>query len=305
MHSYSARFAPHSSEAPPLRALWILILLLGACSETSSEVDGTTGQTDLGQPDLALPDIGPAGTGGSGGLPGHTMQDLTYNGTKRAFAVHVPPKYDGKTPVPLLLHFHGWRPAPVGVSDELKYLWGSTADAEIFIAVAPEGQPCAELNPSDPYYCFRQTDDGLYVAELIKHLGQLYNLRPDRIFIAGHSGGAFFVQGHGLSSSSTYVAAVTFSGGCIISSDQYGNSCSVYTKLSAAAPRKIPYFVAHTDTDQVVPTSYSAELLKLLKAGGHPTSSESKYDGGTYGHSVDPVIIPKVWAWLAGFQLTK
>lgn len=290
-----------------MRITLILALLpLLACSASEDKgpqaPDGAVGQADRGPPDLA-PDSGPAGTGGSGGLPGHTMQELTHDGTKRAFAVHVPPKYDGKTPVPLLLHFHGWRPPPIGVSDELKYVWGPSSDAQTFIAVAPEGRPCPELNAQNPSYCFRQTEDGVYVAALIEHLGKLYNLRLDRLFLSGHSGGAFFVQGHGLSHSTTYVAVTTFSGGCIASSDQYGNSCSVYKQLAATAPRKIPFFVVHHPDDQVVPVSYSAELLKVLKAAGNPTSSESSYNPGSSGHSIDSSIVPKIWSWVDGFSL--
>jgi predicted esterase len=138
---------------------------------------------------------------------------------------------------------------------------------------------------------------------MIAHLGTLYNLDLDRLFLSGHSGGAFFVQGHGLSNASTYVAAVTISGGCIASSEQYGNSCSVYKQLSNSAQRKIPFFVVHHASDQVVPQSYSAELIKVLNANGHPTSAISDYSPGSSGHSIDPAIVPQIWTWISGNSL--
>ena len=99
------------------------------------------------------------------------------------------------------------------------------------------------------------------------------------------------------------MAAVTFSGGCISSSDQYGNSCSVYKTLAATATRKIPFFVVHHADDQVVPVTYSAALLKVLKDAGHPTDAISTYDPGSTGHSIDPSTVPQIWAWLTGFAL--
>ncbi|MBW2736159.1 MAG: hypothetical protein JRH20_27555 [Deltaproteobacteria bacterium] len=245
-----------------------------------------------------------AGTGGQGGELGHTSQTLDYGGEARLFAVHVPPSYDAQTPTALLLHFHGWRPLPAEVNSELAYVWGDTADENGFIAVAPEGLPCPELNPDDPYGCFRELRDGPFVTALIEHLGGLYNLDLKRVYLSGHSGGAFFVQGHGIAHADTYASTVTFSGGCISSSDQYGNSCSVYQSLSAKASRKIPFFVVHHGSDQVVPIRYSVDLLDVLKAGEHPTSALDQYDPpGEYGHSIDVKIVPQVWEWVGAFTL--
>ena len=248
-----------------------------------------------------MAETGAAGTGGSGGPSGHSMQTMPFAGETRTYALHVPAAYDGKRPVPLLLHFHGWRPPPLGVSDELKYVWGPTCESAPLIAA--EGLPCPELDPQTPYGCFRESRDAPFVAALIQKLGQMYNLDPDRVFLSGHSGGAFFVEEHALRHSDTYVAAVAFAGGCIGSSDTYGNSCSVYKALSSAATRKIPFFVAHNAKDQVVPVTYSASLLKLLEEGGHPTKATSDYDGGSTGHSIDASIVPPIWTWLAGFTL--
>jgi predicted esterase len=266
----------------------------------------TVAEADVGSPPADLPSVAPdttaakQGTGGTGGKLGHTEQTISFGNEKRLFAVHTPTGYDFKTPVPLVLHFHGWRPLPAEVSDELLYVWAGTADANGFIAVAPEGLACPELNPSDPYACFRQDRDGPFVLALINHLGSLYNLDLDRLYLSGHSGGSFFIQGFGLLNTTTFAAAVEFSGGCISASDKYGNSCSVYTALSKAAPRKIPFAVVHHATDQVVPVKYSADLLALLKANAHPTKAVDKYTPpGTTGHSIDNKVVPDIWAWLS------
>ena len=76
--------------------------------------------------------------------------------------------------------------------------------------------------------------------------------------------------------------------------------------LTQQATRKIPVHVAHHASDKVVPAEYSADLLAVLKAGGHPTQALDQYDPpGTNGHSIDVKIVPQVWQWLAGFSVPQ
>jgi poly(3-hydroxybutyrate) depolymerase len=285
-----------------------------SCSSDKKQTPPDEGPVDSGVPEGSAKEASPPPqdgpilpdsaarkwTLGKGGKPGATTQELEVSGKKHIFAVHVPPSYDERQAVPLLLHFHGWRPAPAGIEDEIKYVWAPTANTNNFIAVAPEGLPCPDLSN---YACFEETRDGPFVNALVDYLGQNYNIDLSRLYLSGHSGGSFFVQGYGLANAERYAAAAEFSGGCIKASDQYGNSCSVYDSISKAAKRKLPLFAIHNPNDQVVPVSYSAELLKILKANGHPTNAIDKYNGGSSGHSIDPSVVPDVWTWISGFTL--
>jgi poly(3-hydroxybutyrate) depolymerase len=241
---------------------------------------------------------------GTGGQTGAYSSTLSFDGNDRLYAVHVPADYTGDHGVPLLLHFHGWRPAPAHVAEEIAYVWAPTADAEGFIAVAPEGAPCPELDPGeDPFLCFKEDTDGPFVRALTDELAQSYNIDLDRVYLSGHSGGSFFVQGWGLMNATTYAAAVEFSGGCIADSDQYGNSCIVYDKLAMAASRKLPFFLAHNPEDQVVPQDYSIALEQVLSADGCPLMDHfTPYDGGDTGHSIDASIVPEVWSFLKSYS---
>jgi len=307
------------STATPLARGALLLFTLGICSCADQQQGapatadaGGDAATDaaIGPADLApRPDLAPdlqllRGTWGQGGQTGHTTQTLAHDGEPRLFAVRVPSSYREDVPAALLLHFHGWRPPPAEVSEELRYVWGETADQQGFIAVAPEGLACPALNPQDPYACFRESRDGPFITALIEHLGGLYNLDLDRVYLSGHSGGAFFVQSHGLSHGEIYAAAATFEGGCIGISDEYENSCAVYRGLSATASRKAPFYVVHHGSDQVVPAQYSADLLALLQEGGHPTCALDQFEPrGQNGHSINVQVVPQVWQWISGFTL--
>ncbi|MCC6749392.1 MAG: hypothetical protein IT371_17135 [Deltaproteobacteria bacterium] len=238
-------------------------------------------------------------TGGKGGKTGSYEFNMDFGGNKRLIAVYVPSGYSEKKGVPLILHFHGWRPPPAEVLDEIKYVWGPVADAKGFIAVAPEGLPCPELNPKEPYACFREESEGPFLKALVESLGKQYNLDLQRIYLSGHSGGGYFVQGMGLMESTLYAAVMVWSGGCISAKDIYGNSCSEYDKLAKVAKRKIPFSVAHNGQDQIVPVQYGADMLQVLQKYGHTTTAFDMVNGGKYGHSIDPDYPVKAWEWVS------
>jgi len=221
----------------------------------------------------------------------------------RVFAAHVPTTYTGETPVPLVVHFHGWR-SVANVGNEIAAVWKPTAEANGFIAIAPEGASCPELNPSGtPFLCFKNGVDDAFVAKLIERMAGRYNIDMNRIYLSGHSGGSFYVQGFGLRHPEAFAAAVEFSGGCIKNSDNYGNSCSVYERVLAAESEKIPFFLVHNPPDQVVQQKMSKDLFAVLTAAGNPVKTHfDPYNGGTKGHSIDPTLVPEVWQWLKGFS---
>ena len=107
-----------------------LALGLMGCSETS----GTGGN-------------GGHGGGGGNASPGCedgtldetvTSVDLQFEGVPRAYEIHVPPAYDGRTPLPLVLNVHGYGGSTLG-----QRFWtqmDETADARGYVVVYPEGR---------------------------------------------------------------------------------------------------------------------------------------------------------------------
>ena len=246
-------------------------------------------------------------TGGTGGALGLAEHVEVLDGLSRRFGLYAPSVYTGETGVPLVLHFHGWRPQPAGVGDEVEYVWAELAELHGFIAVALEGQPCPELNPGGaPFACFSERRDAAAIDALVAHIGGLYNIDTDRLYLAGHSGGGFFVQGFGIRNADRFAAAAVFNAGCISASDRYGNSCIVYASDSAVAVRKMPFYVMHNPRDQVVPFEYSEDLESTLTMGGHSVLGHLRtYNGGRSGHSINSTLVPQVWEFLSQYQGTE
>jgi polyhydroxybutyrate depolymerase len=124
---------------------------------------------------------------------GDFTRALASGGFDREYILHVPPSYDGESPVPLVLNFHGLGSQ---ASDQNDYSdLPAKADEEGFLVVAPQGT-VTEFIPSRHWNfstleAFDDTpDDVAFVGELIEVLeGQLCIDRA-RIYSTGMSNGA-------------------------------------------------------------------------------------------------------------------
>src|SRR5947209_6515507 len=66
---------------------------------------------------------------------GSSVESLTSDGRERSYRLYLPPAYDGRRPLPLVLDFHGF----AGTAREQEAYSGFTAKAETegFISVTP------------------------------------------------------------------------------------------------------------------------------------------------------------------------
>src|SRR5688572_28076014 len=115
-------------------------------------------------------------------------------GGDRPAAVTLPPGYDGATPVPLVVILHGRFTSP----DYVQPLFGldTLADRGALV-VAPDGT----RDPSGNYYwnatdaCCdlydERPDDVAYLVGLIEEVQTRFRVDPKRIYLLGHSNGAF------------------------------------------------------------------------------------------------------------------
>src|SRR5437879_1690791 len=82
----------------------VLVVLSAGCGTTVQEKAGAGGgEIDGGAP----ADAGAGACSGSSLRPGNTTAMLQHGGSAREYIVHVPPSYDGNSPVPLVLDIHG------------------------------------------------------------------------------------------------------------------------------------------------------------------------------------------------------
>jgi len=127
--------------------------------------------------------------------PGQYDLEMHYAGAKRSYILHIPPQYNGRAPLPLVLAFHG------GAGNASQFL-GSTglakkADREGFILVAPNGNGVLKkklltwnVRFGFGYALKNHVDDVGFVRKLINRLENGLLIKPDRIYATGISNGA-------------------------------------------------------------------------------------------------------------------
>lgn len=118
--------------------------------------------------------------------PGDTTKTITVDGVERSFLVHAPPSYDGTTPLPVVLDFHGLG----GNSNQQKNLsrWDDVGDAEGFITVYPQGID----NAWNAGLCCgngNANDDVAFVRALLTTLASDACIDSRRVFASGCSNG--------------------------------------------------------------------------------------------------------------------
>ena len=101
---------------------------------------------------------------------------------ERSYHVRVPDQWDGKSELPLLLHFHG-----VGRQGDLIVRHGRIATgavAQNVLLIAPNGlnRTWSFREPSSP--------DSVFALEILDDVAKRYPIDKDRIFVSGFSWGS-------------------------------------------------------------------------------------------------------------------
>jgi poly(3-hydroxybutyrate) depolymerase len=121
-----------------------------------------------------------------------TSGTLIFGGVERNYIYVVPPRYDGKSAISLVLIFHG--AGNDGALLEQTLGFTELQREKMFLAVYPNGidkawnggrtAPTSEAS--------RKSDDVGFIAALIDVLERKFNIDPKRIFATGSSNGAMF-----------------------------------------------------------------------------------------------------------------
>ena len=128
--------------------------------------------------------------------PDQYKETLVHNGVHRSYILHIPPQYDSKKKLPLVLLFHGGG----GNARQALASYGmaKTADKEGFILVAPNGSGRFKnrfltwnVTFGFGYAKRNNTDDIGFVTKLISKLQSELRIDPKRIFATGISNGGF------------------------------------------------------------------------------------------------------------------
>jgi polyhydroxybutyrate depolymerase len=109
--------------------------------------------------------------------------------------VFVPKSYDGSTAVPLIISLHGYTSS--GAKQDLYFKLQPLAEQRGFLYIYPDGTKDAAANQfwnaTDACCDLRAVgiDDAAYLLSMIEQVQQKYKVDPKRIYIVGHSNGAF------------------------------------------------------------------------------------------------------------------
>jgi polyhydroxybutyrate depolymerase len=142
----------------------------------------------------------------------------------RDFIVHVPPQFDGKSKVPVVIMIHGAGGSAEGAIRETG--WDVKSDHEGFIAVFPDGTPPQPTMPAQFLTNPRLWNDGTgrgtigvekvddlgFISALIDFLEARYDADPARIYCTGFSNGASMTFSLGLNLSNRVAAIAPVAG---------------------------------------------------------------------------------------------
>lgn len=126
--------------------------------------------------------------------PGDYLQTMTIEGAERKYHVHVPPSYNGKTPMPMVILLHGHGQDGETIAQHTKF--DQMANREGFIAVYPDARSWAGRDEWRAW----DTDNGLippgadaddvsFMRQIIDRTEKDYKIDPKRIYMAGLSNG--------------------------------------------------------------------------------------------------------------------
>jgi polyhydroxybutyrate depolymerase len=117
---------------------------------------------------------------------GNTDQELTSGGVRRTFRLFVPPGYDGRTQLPVVLDLHGSGGSAAGQAGNSRF--EELAAREGFLVASL--QAAAAGNRWNVPVTADRPDDVAYVADVIDHIAARVCTDTARVYATGFSGGA-------------------------------------------------------------------------------------------------------------------
>lgn len=131
-----------------------------------------------------------SGSGSSGiNIPGDTTLNIQFDGRNRSFDVHIPARYVGSSPVPLVLDFHGFESSKEAQALISGFIQKS--EEEGFVVIHPQGFQnswnagdicCGEaLN--------QNIDDVGFAIAIVNEVSDFLNIDRARVYATGISNG--------------------------------------------------------------------------------------------------------------------
>ena len=304
-----------------LRGLGTIGLLAG-CHAASERV--------VAPPDRGAREVGPAESadpvsfrGALPGAVGRRTGTLTVGGQAREVLVYVPRTRPAAPP--LLVLFHGTNDSAGAVFAESAAQ--RVADEHGVVVLAPQAvdQAASDWDHPDSLGVWWETSpsvnpdtnrDLLFVRALLVAAQRAYGVDPARIYLLGHSNGAFFAQLVANTLGERIAAWASSSGGlcsCPLRTDcafsGHGSSCADLARQPGwchcrgadqpgpirTAGRRPPAYLTHGSSDDLVSAYFTCALAGRLAAAGFEVETVIR-DGEQ--HVMPDHFAVEVWPWL-------
>jgi polyhydroxybutyrate depolymerase len=173
---------------------------------------------------FALPSAGPVVAGAAPGRPTAPARPTapgsppaaTGPTAERPYGLKVPTGYDGRAAIPLVVVLHGY--TSNGATQAAYFGLPAEADKERFLLAYPDGTRDTFgnrfWNATDACCDFFHTgvDDVAYLDAVLAEIATKYPVDPARVFVVGHSNGAFMAHRYACDRASKVAAIVTLAG---------------------------------------------------------------------------------------------
>jgi predicted esterase len=189
------------------------------------------------------------------------------------YRLFIPSAYDGRKPFPLIILLHGM----FGDENSMFDSYGNgafelLAEKRGYIVACPKGRETTSM-----YRGLAEQD----VLDVLADVSRAYKVDPNRIYLTGHSMGAYGTWSIAIDHPEIFAALAPISGG--------GDPVAVVKTA------KIPQLVTHGDADPTVPVANSRMMVEALKKAG----AEVKYNeipGGNHVGVAVPAFEP-IFDW--------
>lgn len=257
--------------------------------------------------------------------PGRVRASLAVAGQRRTLSLLVPERREGRPA--LLVILHGTRADGAGIIDECGAI--GLANHEGVVVAAPDAREMPEADWDHPEQSGEtwwethpdadpdRNPDLLFVRAVIAAARRDLRVDPSRVYVMGHSNGAFFgllvasalgdrVAGVALNSGGLVRCAT--SGACRFRAGQVAD-CGRYPSMPgwcrcegpplpvgvpASGPR-VPFVLSHGTDDPDVSVQYTCELARELQGAGHPVTLHLRPGDG---HFCDGDFVERSWRQL-------
>ncbi len=263
-------------------------------------------------------------TGSFSAAAGERTERLTVGGAAREVLTYVPRTRPERPP--LLVLFHGTNDSASAIFSEGAVREVSDANGVIAVGPAARFQSTPDWDHPDqdgrwwstsPSVDPNTNPDLLLLRAIIAAAIRDWSVDPDRVYLIGHSNGAFFAQLAAMTLNDRVAAWASSSGGlcnCRVRPDcefvGEGSSCSALASragwCSCSGPdqpgpintrgRRPPAWITHGSNDDIVSVYYSCALASRLAAAGYETRVEIR-DGAQ--HVMPDRFAVTVWPWLS------